>query len=65
MPKCFQNCKVWRGQTKQQGQDGNSKGQIGKINQFWKDLDRPAVYVFYKRKLAPTLHVLLSELKGQ
>ena len=49
---------VWFGQTKQQGQDGNSKGRIGKIEQFWKDLVCLTVYVFYRRKLAHTLHML-------
>ena len=56
---------VWFGQTKQQGQDGNSKGHIGKIEQFWKDLVCLTVYVFYRRKLAHTLHMLVSELTGQ
>ena len=56
---------VWFGQTKQQGQDDNSKGRIGKIEQFWKDLVCLTVYVFYRRKLAHTLHMLVSELTGQ
>ena len=56
---------VWFGQTKQQRQDGNSKGRIGKIEQFWKDLVCLTVYVFYRRKLAHTLHMLVSELTGQ
>ena len=54
---------VWS--NKQQGQDGNSKGCIGKADHFWKDLVCLTVYVFYRRKLAHTLHMLVSELKGQ
>ena len=65
VPNCWQNCKVWRCQIKQQRKGGISNRHSGKIDQFWKDLVRRIVYGFYRRKLAPTLHMLLHELKSQ
>ena len=54
--ECLQNFKVWCGQIKQQGKDGNSKERVGKFSQFQKGLVRRTVYDF---------KVLLSKLKGQ
>ena len=65
VPKCLLNCKVCCDQIRQQGKGGNSMRCLGKIDHFWKDFVRRTVHGFYRRKLAPTPHMLLNEVKRQ
>ena len=63
--KCLLNCKVCCDETKQHGKGSNFKRRFGNIDHFWKNLVCYSVYGFYCRKLAPTPHMLLNELKWQ
>ena len=62
LSKCLQNSKVCCGQIKQQEKDGNSKGRVGKFNQFWKGLVRRAVYDFNRRKVSGGIGVKILEV---
>ena len=49
---------------RKRGQTENRRVRFGKIDNFWKDLIRMAIYEFYRAKIVPILESIINKTEG-
>ena len=64
LPKKTNERIIGRGGDRINGRGKNQKKiQFSKIDKFWKNLIRQAIYEFYRKMFAPTLDIFLCKLQ--